>query len=47
LEFDNVVTEDVLTLKDLGVNPTAMKTILPRYLACYKKGGRFSDKKAA
>lgn len=47
LKFDNIVKGNVLTLEDLGVNPTAMKTILPRYLACYKKGGRFSDKKAA
>jgi NADH dehydrogenase len=47
LKVDNVVAPEALTLTDLGVNPTPMSGVLPQYLACYKKGGRFGDKKAA
>ena len=47
LKTDNIVDENALTLHDLGVMPTAMKTILPGYLSCYRRGGRFSDKKLA
>lgn len=46
LKFDNIVSEDALKLTDLGVIPTAMDSILPQYLKCYKRGGRFSHKKA-
>jgi len=47
LQTDSVVADEALTLSDLGVDATAMETILPKYLACYKRGGRFGDKKAA
>lgn len=47
LKTDNVVAEDALTLKDLGIQPTAMGTIIPSYLSCYRRGGRFADKKYA
>jgi len=44
LKTDNIVKEDALKLTDLGVTPTAMGSILPQYLKCYKRGGRFADK---
>lgn len=47
LKTDNVVSEEALTLKDLGLAPTAMSTILPTYLARFKPGGRFHGKKVA
>ncbi len=47
LKTDNIVTGNYPTLADLGVNETAIGTILPSYLACYKPGGRFGDKKRA
>lgn len=47
LKTDNVVQDGALTLHDLGVKPTAMETILPTYLACYRRGGPFGDNKAA
>lgn len=47
LKTDNVVQNGALTFKDLGVAPTDMDVILPTYLARYKQGGRFGDKKRA
>lgn len=47
LKADNIVQEGALTLENLGVAATPMSAILPRYLACYKRGGRFANKKAA
>ena len=40
LREDNVVSDDANTLADLGVQATAMQTILPTYLHRYRKGGR-------
>lgn len=37
LETDNVVSEDALTLKDLGVEPTLADLILPTYLNRFKE----------
>jgi hypothetical protein len=45
LKTDNIVDEKALGLKDLGITPTAMSTILPTYLTRYKPGGRFHAKK--
>lgn len=42
LKIDNVVSDDALTLKDLGIEPTAMDVVVPSYLERYKPGGRFS-----
>lgn len=47
LKTDNVIQEGAQILEDLDVEPTAMRTILPKYLACYRRGGRFADKKAS
>lgn len=47
LQTDNIMDEGAKGFKDLGVSPTAMGTVLPRYLSNFKKGGRFADKKAA
>ncbi len=47
LKTDTVVTPQALGLKDLGISPTAMEIVLPTYLARYRPGGRFGDKKRA
>jgi NADH dehydrogenase len=47
LKTDNIIEEPAKKLEDLGVIPTAMAAVLPRYLACYKRGGRFANKKTA
>ncbi len=47
LKKDNIVKEGARGFEDLQITPTAMETILPLYLACYKRGGRFCDKKTA
>jgi NADH dehydrogenase len=41
LKTDNIMSKDALSLKDIGVESTAMRTILPHYLSNFKKGGRF------
>lgn len=47
LETDNIVQDGALGFQDLNINPTAMEIILPTYLACYRRGGRFANKKSA
>lgn len=47
LETDNVVAQGALGLRHLGVEQTSLDTILPTYLAQYRPGGRFGDKKRA
>jgi NADH dehydrogenase len=42
LKKNNVVSDDALTLADLGIVPTAMDVIVPAYLERYKPGGQFS-----
>lgn len=37
LETDNIVSDGALKLSDLGVKPTFMDSILPRYLSRFKK----------
>lgn len=43
LKRDNVVAPSALTLKDLGIEPTAVELILPTYLDRYRPRGRFSQ----
>ncbi|MAE50687.1 MAG: NAD-dependent dehydratase [Micavibrio sp.] len=47
LKTDNVVTEDALSLETLGIESTAMSSILPHYLSRYQPGGRFANVKEA
>jgi len=47
LKTDNIIDGDEKTLRDLGIEPTAMDVVLPKYLSTFKRGGRFSDKNAA
>lgn len=47
LKTDSIVSEGALTLSDLGITPTAMDLILPRYLEIYRQGGRFEKSKYA
>lgn len=47
LKCDSVVSEGALTLKDLGVHPTALDSILPHYLIRYRPGGRFASAEKA
>ncbi len=47
LKTDNIVRDGIKTFDDLDIEPTAMATILPEYLICYKRGGRFANKKSA
>lgn len=42
LKTDNVMNDDALNLSDLGVQTTAMDSILPTYLDYYRPGGRFA-----
>ena len=41
LERDNVVSDGAKTLADLGIAPTAMEAILPRYLARFRTSGQY------
>lgn len=47
LKTDNVAGAGNPGLADLGIAPTSLDTILPTYLARYRPGGRFGDKKRA
>jgi uncharacterized protein YbjT (DUF2867 family) len=42
LKRDNIVSPGALTLADLGIQPTAVETILPTYLDRFRAGGRFA-----
>ncbi|MDA8585343.1 complex I NDUFA9 subunit family protein [Rhodobacteraceae bacterium] len=40
---DNVVTEGAMGFGDLGIQPTAMRAILPNYLWQFRPDGQYSD----
>lgn len=40
LREDNVVGDDAFSFGELGIQPTAVETILPTYVHRYRKGGR-------
>jgi len=42
LESDSVVSKGALGLKDLGIAPTAVESILPTYLWRFRKNGQFA-----
>jgi NADH dehydrogenase len=43
LKRDNVVEANALTLRDLGIEPTAVEAILPTYMDRYRRGGWFGS----
>lgn len=47
LKTDNIVSNGAKTLNDLSITPTSLDIVLPTYLARFKPGGRFGDKKRA
>lgn len=47
LKMDSIVSPQAKGLADLGVTATTMDVVLPSYLARYRPGGRFGDKKRA
>jgi uncharacterized protein YbjT (DUF2867 family) len=47
LKVDNLVSKKTLGLSALGITPTAAEAVLPRYLDRFRRGGRFSETRAA
>jgi NADH dehydrogenase len=47
LERDNVASPELPGLAELGIEPTAMAAILPRYLEIFRRGGRYSSSRFA
>jgi len=43
LKSDNVVAAGALGLAELGIQPTALESILPTYLYRYRRGGQYAD----
>lgn len=46
LGYDNIVSEDARSFRDLGIEPIAMAAILDSYLFQYRRGGQFAKLKA-
>jgi NADH dehydrogenase len=50
LRYDNVVSEDAKrderTLEGLGIDPTAIASVVPSYLWRFRKSGQFSNRPA-
>ena len=47
LKHDNVVSGELPTLADLGIEPTGAEGIIPTYLDRYRSGGRFTKPRLA
>ncbi|WP_424832273.1 complex I NDUFA9 subunit family protein [Ruegeria sp.] len=43
LRRDNVVSEDARTFADLGIEPTALESVLPEYLWKFRPSGQYDD----
>ena len=43
LKYDNIVTNNYPTLKDLKINPKKIESILPDYIWRFRKGGQFAQ----
>lgn len=43
LRSDNVVSEGIMGLADLGISPTALEVILPDYLWRFRDSGQYAD----
>jgi len=46
LQSDNVVSENALTLTDLGITPETIEAIVPAYLERFRKYGQFYEKRS-
>ena len=42
LKYDNIVTNNYPTLKDLKINPKTIESVLPDYIWRFRKGGQFA-----
>ena len=42
LKYDNIVTNNYPTLKDLNINPKTIESVLPDYIWRFRKGGQFA-----
>ena len=42
LKYDNIVTDNYPTLKDLNINPKTIESVLPDYIWRFRKGGQFA-----
>lgn len=42
LHYDNVLSGKFAGLEELGITPTAVEAVMPRYLAAYREGGPFA-----
>jgi NADH dehydrogenase len=42
LRYDNVVSGEYKTLKNLKIQPTTIQSILPKYIYRFRSGGEFS-----
>ena len=47
LKRDNVVSGELGSLADLGIDPTGAESIIPTYLDRYRPGGRFTKPRPA
>lgn len=47
LARDNVVSDGALGFADLGIAPTALESVLPDYLWCYRPSGQYAAIKAS
>ena len=41
LKYNNIVTDEHPTLKDLGIIGTSIQSILPKYIYRFRTGGQF------
>ena len=41
LKYNNIVSGDYFTLKDLGITGTTIQVILPKYIYRFRAGGQF------
>ena len=41
LKYDNIVSGEYSTLKNLGINATAIENVLPKYIYRFREGGQF------
>ena len=41
LKYNNIVSGDYPTLKDLGITGTSIQSILPKYIYRFRTGGQF------